>query len=160
MFDADTTLRLNIAMLIITAGFFAFILLAPGSGCAVSARTTVPVPASPTPTPPASPSIEPAIILVASPTPTPTQMPTATPTPHPSETPTPTVTMVIPTPTLTPTPIAGIEHTVAPGEVLSAIAAQYGVTVEAIVAANNLEDPNRLEVGQVLLIPQPATPTP
>ena len=33
------------------------------------------------------------------------------------------------------------------------IAAQYGVSVEAIMAANSLDDPNTIVVGQELLIP-------
>lgn len=44
-------------------------------------------------------------------------------------------------------------HTVQAGETLLAIARQYGVTVEALVAANNLADPNTLAVGQQLIIP-------
>jgi LysM repeat protein len=44
-------------------------------------------------------------------------------------------------------------HTVAAGETLLAIARQYGVTVDAIVQANHLTDPNRLSVGQQLIIP-------
>jgi LysM repeat protein len=58
------------------------------------------------------------------------------------------------TPTVPSTPTPTTRHSVAPGEVLSTIAARYGVTVEAIVAANGLEDPNQLEVGQVLVIPE------
>jgi len=89
-----------------------------------------------------------------------TTSPPATPPVTPTRTPTatPSGPEGIETPTATTQPM--IRHTVALGEVLSAIAARYGVTVEAIVAANGLEDPNRLEVGQVLLIPQPATSTP
>ncbi|MCS6826996.1 MAG: LysM peptidoglycan-binding domain-containing M23 family metallopeptidase [Caldilinea sp.] len=44
-------------------------------------------------------------------------------------------------------------YTVAPGDTLGAIAVRFGVTVEALVAANGIEDPNRIRVGQVLLIP-------
>jgi len=50
------------------------------------------------------------------------------------------------------------------GDTLSALAKQYGTTVEAIVEANDLEDPSLIVVGQVLNIPVgetgPATPTP
>ncbi len=48
----------------------------------------------------------------------------------------------------------GIRHTVASGESLSQIAQSYGVTVEQIMAANGLDDPNTIVVGQDLLIPQ------
>lgn len=44
-------------------------------------------------------------------------------------------------------------HTVQAGETLGAIARIYGVTVLQIVQANNLADPNRLSVGQQLIIP-------
>jgi len=42
---------------------------------------------------------------------------------------------------------------VQPGETLDSIAKQYGVTVEAIVEANDLADPDVIEVGQGLTIP-------
>jgi hypothetical protein len=42
---------------------------------------------------------------------------------------------------------------VQPGDTLSAIAERFGTTVEAIVAANNIEDPNQIYPGQVLIIP-------
>lgn len=44
-------------------------------------------------------------------------------------------------------------HIVQPGETLWSIAARYGVSAEAIMEANRLRDPNRFEVGQVLLVP-------
>jgi LysM repeat protein len=51
------------------------------------------------------------------------------------------------------TTAAGETYTVRPGDTLTTIAGRYGVTVAAIIAANTLEDPDRLEVGQVLVIP-------
>lgn len=45
------------------------------------------------------------------------------------------------------------EHPVAAGDTLSAIAAAYHVTPGAIIAANNLTNPQNLKVGQKLLIP-------
>jgi len=45
---------------------------------------------------------------------------------------------------------------VAAGETLTAIARRYGVTVKALVEANGIEDPNRLEIGQKLTIPPKA----
>lgn len=44
-------------------------------------------------------------------------------------------------------------HVVQPGETLFHIALSYGVTVEAMIAANNLSDPSHITVGQVLIIP-------
>ncbi|MFN4070763.1 MAG: peptidoglycan DD-metalloendopeptidase family protein [Thermus caldifontis] len=45
-----------------------------------------------------------------------------------------------------------LTHTVAPGETLFAIARRYGTTVEELVRLNGLRDPNRIQVGQVLLV--------
>ncbi|TVR20750.1 MAG: LysM peptidoglycan-binding domain-containing protein [Anaerolineaceae bacterium] len=52
---------------------------------------------------------------------------------------------------------AGIEatHVVQSGETLGAIARRYGVTINAIVARNNITNPNVLSVGQELIIPAP-----
>lgn len=80
-------------------------------------------------------------------TPTSTALPSAPPTTTASE-------PAAPTATETPSVEAATTHEVAPGETLSAIAARYGVTVEALVEANNLESPDRLQLGQVLRIPQ------
>jgi LysM repeat protein len=49
--------------------------------------------------------------------------------------------------------VRGERHIVQSGESLSMIAAQYGVSVEAIMAANALDDPNTIVVGQELLVP-------
>lgn len=47
----------------------------------------------------------------------------------------------------------GRTHTVARGETLGTIAKRYGVTVKQIQAANNISNPDRIYVGQKLLIP-------
>ncbi|MFN8459831.1 MAG: LysM peptidoglycan-binding domain-containing protein [Anaerolineae bacterium] len=44
-------------------------------------------------------------------------------------------------------------HTVAPGETLYSIASRYGLSAEAIAAANGLANPNQIFVGQVLFLP-------
>lgn len=108
--------------------------------------------------------------------PTSTPLPTRTPiTPAPTvalsltaeitSTVQPTVTVEPPTatvePTATPlpptaTPQAASEtviHVVRRGETLSEIAAQYDVSVQAIVDANRLEDPSHIVTGQKLIIP-------
>lgn len=48
----------------------------------------------------------------------------------------------------------GYEHVVQAGENLSRIAAAYGVSMSAIVEANNLSKPDQLRVGQKLFIPE------
>lgn len=158
MFEPGTTLKLNIVMLIIAAGFFGYaLLLAPGPEPAASANSTPAGPTRPVSTQRVPPPATPTTGVTDSPSAT----ASATPPPTPTGTPTPTGGVATPTApalsevdvTLTSTPAT--QHTVAPGEVLSAIAARYDVSVDAIVAANELEDPNRLEVGQVLVIPKP-----
>jgi LysM repeat protein len=47
----------------------------------------------------------------------------------------------------------GLIHVVRPGENLTRIAARYGTTVQAIVRANRLSNPNHIWVGQRLYIP-------
>jgi LysM repeat protein len=68
-----------------------------------------------------------------------------------------------PTPTSTATATATpMTHAVRAGENLTVIAARYGTTVDAIVTANGLLNPDRIPIDQVLIIPPPvqATPTP
>jgi LysM repeat protein len=65
----------------------------------------------------------------------------------------------------TPTPTApSVAHIVQEGETLSQIAAQYGVSLEALVAANGLANADQIAVGQQLIIPAagavPPTSTP
>ena len=89
------------------------------------------------------------------------------PTPPPSNLPTaPAVLDITPAPTLdieatatsyasllrpTSTP-AGL-YIVKQGDTLGGLAQQFGTTVEEIMAANNINDPNALQVGQALIIP-------
>ncbi len=47
----------------------------------------------------------------------------------------------------------GVTHIVREGETLSSIAGHYRVSVDAIIAANHLKDPDALSVGQRLIIP-------
>ena len=56
-----------------------------------------------------------------------------------------------PAPTDTPEPV---RHFVQFGDSLYRIAARYGVTAQAIIDANNLENPNRIYYGQILIIPK------
>ena len=59
-------------------------------------------------------------------------------------------------PTTTSAPLVVI---VEYGESLSIIAARHGVTVAAVMAANDLSDPDRIYVGQELTIPSATAPT-
>jgi LysM repeat protein len=59
-----------------------------------------------------------------------------------------------------PAPARGPEtYIVQPGDMLSAIAARYNLSVEALIQANGILDPDALEVGQILTIPV-VTPQP
>jgi LasA protease len=67
----------------------------------------------------------------------------------------PTPVPLVPTPDPTrqmPSPDSGM-YLVQPGDTLGIIANRYQTTVEAILAINNLSNPNVLEVGQELFIP-------
>jgi LysM repeat protein len=90
----------------------------------------------------------------------------SSPTPAPASTPTP-LALAEATPTSTAPPIASptslpplLVYTVQEGDTLGAIAQTYGVTVEELMAINNLADPNVLSIGQTLIIPVYYTPTP
>jgi LysM repeat protein len=54
----------------------------------------------------------------------------------------------------------GSDYVVEPGDTISGIAKKTGVSVAAILAANNLTDPNRIAAGQTLRIPTPTAGTP
>jgi LysM repeat protein len=70
--------------------------------------------------------------------------------------------------TLTPAPTGGaptdqpreVRYTVQPGDTLSSIATRYNVSVEDIMTANGLSNPNALSVGQELIIPIGGLPSP
>ncbi len=97
-----------------------------------------------------------------------TPEPTATPRPQytPSLatfTPTPAATLApVETATFTPPPTAAAaarSHTVKAGDTLLGIALEYGITVEALKAANDMDD-DVIYLGDVLVIPgQTAAPT-
>jgi LysM repeat protein len=79
-------------------------------------------------------------------------------TPLPVAPPVDTGTMIVPT--ADPTrpganvPIAQ-EYVVQPGDTLSGIAAANGVSVTTLLQINNLSNPDQLEVGQVIQLPEP-----
>ena len=47
------------------------------------------------------------------------------------------------------------EVIVVAGDTLEAIALTYGVSLEALIRANGIQDPSRLQIGQKLLLPKP-----
>jgi LysM repeat protein len=104
------------------------------------------------------------------PSPTPSLTATAQPSASPGTTqgsPLPDVTPIPRTPTPLPTPSpTPIIHIVAAGEYLSLIADQYDMPVQALIDYNQLQKPDHIEPGQVILIPVGldlapyATPTP
>lgn len=61
------------------------------------------------------------------------------------------------TPTITPTPLV---HFVQEGDTLGSIAAAYGVSVQAIQTANQIENPLLLQIGQRIVIPTGEGPAP
>ncbi len=85
-------------------------------------------------------------------------------------------TIVLPNPDLrcpTPTPIdlttlrrgAEVNYTIQAGDTIAAIASRFNSTVEDILATNNITDPNRIFVGQVIkvrvnLVTPTTTPNP
>jgi murein DD-endopeptidase MepM/ murein hydrolase activator NlpD len=62
-----------------------------------------------------------------------------------------------------PEPPEPRSHEVSRGETLTAVARRYGTSVQALVEQNRLEDPDRLQVGQRLVVPgapAPVAPAP
>lgn len=105
----------------------------------------------------------------ALPAPTETPAPTATPTALPTATATlaPTPTPLPPTPTAQPArptatrPAGGTTtYRVQSGDTLSTIAAKFGITWEALAAANGLTARSVLQIGQMLVIPIPGAARP
>jgi LysM repeat protein len=151
MIDARTALLANLILVIITILVFGVRVVGSNAeqmaASLATATAEAAVPDTPIPTATQVPPTPTATPVPPTATPLPTSTPTATQTPTP----------LPPTATPTPTPI---RHTVEEGDVLWDLAREYGVTVDDIVAANELEDPDSLSIDQVLIIPPPATPTP
>lgn len=131
---------------------FALLSLFALAACGAPAETAAPA----TQTAPAEPpSAEPTTALAAQPAPTSTPIP-ASPTATPSPTPTASPTA---TPTATPTP-GPATYRLRPGDTLGAVALNAGVSLDALLAVNNLtrEDANIIKKGTVLLLPEGAIP--
>ncbi|KRA42664.1 hypothetical protein ASD80_09550 [Devosia sp. Root635] len=65
----------------------------------------------------------------------------------------PSLAAASPSPTLPGAAGTGFTHTIASGESLYTIARRYEVTTQAIVQANNLSSPDKIVVGQKVIIP-------
>ena len=63
---------------------------------------------------------------------------------------------LVPVAAAAPAAAGGVRHTVTAGETLSSIAQHFGTTIRAIQAANSIDDPDRVLVGQSLAIPSGA----
>lgn len=51
------------------------------------------------------------------------------------------------------------EYRVQTGDTLGGIASMFGLSIELLMEVNNISDPNRVDVGQILIIPQREEPT-
>jgi LysM repeat protein len=111
----------------------------PGSSAnpTPTATTAVRLTASPTAARPLSPVASPSPRTAAT-APAPGASPTVAPTPSPTK-----VTGTVP----------GQKYVVQPGDTLVAIAEEFGVTVQELIDANGLTNPDVLRVGQELIIP-------
>ncbi|MGD2143094.1 MAG: LysM peptidoglycan-binding domain-containing protein [Anaerolineae bacterium] len=98
------------------------------------------------------------------------EQPTEEPSEPPATATSEPVTSPLPTPVPTSAPVATAApsetttHVVQPGENLFGVAVRYGTTVQAIIEANGIANPQVIYVGQELVIPsggaQPSQPQP
>ena len=108
----------------------------------------------------ASTSARPSVTPSATPSPTATARPTATgsatprvtPSPRPPATPAPAPAPTA-APTAVPPPPPQETYIVQENDTLNAIAQRFGTTVSALQAANGIDDPDEILIGQVLIIP-------
>ena len=54
----------------------------------------------------------------------------------------------------------GLQHTVAKGETLTSIAKQYNIPLSDLQKLNTITNDRKLQIGQTLKVPVPATPAP
>jgi LysM repeat protein len=104
-----------------------------------------------------TPSATSAVRITASPSPARRLSPVASPSPQTAAT--ASAPSVSPTGAPTPSPtrvtgtVPGQKYVVEPGDTLVAIAEEFGVTVQELIDANRLDNPDVLRVGQELIIP-------
>ncbi len=104
-----------------------------------------------------TPAATTAVRITASPSPARRLSPVASPSPRTAA----TATAPSVPPTIAPTPsptrvtgtVPGQKYVVQPGDTLVAIAEEFGVTVQELIDANRLTNPDVLRVGQELIIP-------
>ncbi|HEU5205482.1 MAG TPA: LysM domain-containing protein [Candidatus Limnocylindrales bacterium] len=94
-----------------------------------------------------TPSPEASVLAVA---------PSPTPEPTPAPTPTPSVAPASATPAPTPTPPMRT-YTMKRGDTLIKVAARFETTVSRLLELNDIDDPARIPVGEVVKIPPEAT---
>jgi LysM repeat protein len=74
------------------------------------------------------------------------------------------VAVVAPTPAAAPTPTVGASpqqtYVVKAGDSPTSIAKQFQVKTDDLMTVNNIQDPSKLQIGQVLKIPPAASTTP
>ena len=130
-----TAATLGLAGLLLVAGACS----RPGSGNGVTptAAPTVRIGGSPSPVRAATRAASPSPVAPAA-VPTPVATPTTAPAP---------------TPTRATGTVPGMRYVVQPGDTLVSIAEEFGVTVEELIEANRLSNPDVLQVGQELIIP-------
>ena len=88
----------------------------------------------------------------ATPTPAPTPQPTPAPTDIFVESPEPTEESAAEP---TATAVAGTRYKVKKGDTMWAIAQKYGISLQALRAANPDVEPTTMRVGTILIIPKP-----
>jgi LysM repeat protein len=71
--------------------------------------------------------------------------------------PSPTTNASTESPKASPTVQSGNSHVVAKGETLTSIAKMHKVTVEELQKFNHIENDRKLQIGQTIMIPTPAT---
>ena len=70
--------------------------------------------------------------------------------------PTPTAIAVVPPTSPVPSPTAGEQtYIVKSGDNPASIAQQFRIRTDDLMAANNIDDPQKLQIGQTLKIPPP-----
>jgi LysM repeat protein len=72
----------------------------------------------------------------------------------------PTVTPIVVAPAAPPAPsptVGDQTYVVQNGDYPEKIAQKFGIKTDELIAANNIDDPQKLQIGQTLKIPPPAT---
>ena len=131
---------------------------APGAAPAEPGLGTMAEPGQNQAGPPvASQSPAPAQTPAQTPAQAPVQTPVAPPQPDQAATPLPAEPAATAAPAEAPAAAKPVSYVVVRGDSLSRIAKRFGVTQQALMAANGLKEADRLEAGASLTIPGPAT---